>query len=570
MTTPPSSGVMTLHQALLGPSIGDREYGVIATSGLELSQRQAGALSAYIFGARRSIRNVPEVYFAFFPLDARTDPLWALCVTEVRQMGESWVVFADAILLSQAELNHIHWAVHRLALSWRERPAVSAKSVPLHQFNLAALAANLAEVAPRAGLSRKFRSDFSKPGARVAAQVADGLSPNYALASLWEALPVYVRYRRTWVTNPFLVWTPVNRSEGAFDLVVGPEAGGWAAQYPLAIKFGKSGIVLPPDQQRPWHETYDAAEAYLLASPDLRRLPGDVPEPEPLEPNAVAAYTTLTHQYTTTTEDVFGVLARLAQFAAITRSRSQVDDAQLQIVRGAVEREFNRRLPAAEPLAAIGAIDLYVRDIGPSLNRLNPVYMAGQAAHAKVYFALAADTAKQLHRAALSREGAPLLPSLKALIEEPQVLLSAPALEVIAEETAAALAASPAPPVAEFARALLHRVGSDSRVAIDDWAFEALSVSIARLDSFRSITQMMTAWRDAGRADREKRKGIARRLNSVVKILQGKYPDPIEALHQDWCGEEDYYARISATLAAVPDSDWDQDLFEPPLPVQIR
>ncbi len=542
---------MTLQRVLLGPAIGDREYGLIATSaGLALNQRQAGTLSAYIFGARRSIRDVVERYYAFLPLDARNEPLWALCLTEVRLMGDSWVVFADAIILSEVDLNLIDWAVHRVALAWPERPAVAARAVPAFQFNTALLRADLTSVAPRAGLSLPFRIDFNRPGARIAAQVKDGLAPNYALASLWEALPPTVRYRRTFVSNPALEWTPVNRTDADFDLIVGPD--GWTTGGPAVrtVTFGREGLVLPPDQVRPWHRTYLALEGALAGSDALNRRPGALEEPSPLETQPTVAYTTLLRQYQDPSGSPFATLAAASALVAANGPLlAEIDAAQTPLVRAAIEAEFVFLLKEADTMGRIRGIQLFAREIGPRLERYDRLTVLDWAIQTKVFFGLAADVALDLLGAVLNPQGGAMLSRLAALFGSPDIVVG-PAVEATTTAVNQALRTAPTRQVAELATALLRRLGADPVATVEAKAFQSLGWAIAKYDGYKTFTRLIDEWKLVAGSDQGRSAFVRRRLSVAWVLLKGDYVDPIEAMQSEWQGTDDDWWRLSATISS--------------------
>lgn len=555
MNAPSSAKVLRLGRVILGPALADREYGQIACSpGLALNQRQSATLSAYIFGARRSIANRPELYFAFFPLDARAQPLWALCITEVQAFHERWVVFADAIILTAQDLDDVGWAAHRVVLAWRERPVITSRVVPPYEFNRSLLTADLTKVAPPAGFSVPLRKALSQPAARVGIRVRDDISPNYALASVWDTLPQTLRRQRTFCTKPDLEWTPVNPSAGVFDLVLWPAFAQTPPELSTVIGFSRNGIDVPAEERLPWHEPYDQFYNALARDDAIERHPDAPGEPSPAEPDAAKAFIALLQQYRSPSGDGFEYLKRVSEIYA-EQAQRLTDPGQVASLRTAIIAECQALLERSDTLPRITGIERVLCDITPNLGGQDQLFWVDRAISWRIFFGLQARAATLCSCTVLRDSDSDRMRRLIGLLEDFDIPIG-PAMEDAARETARHLEDQTGPSVAllkPYASALLTRLGQDSRLGVKSSTFQRLAAAIAKSLGFRVLAHLADKLHEQSfRHHPNSTDPFTRsRLACVVHAIAEPHRNPIAALRDPGQEPQMYYARLSALLACV-------------------
>jgi hypothetical protein len=393
-----TGAMLQLDRVLLGPAVGDREYGALAASAnVSLGDPQLALLEAFILAARRSVENVEDQYAAFFPIGARSGPLWALALTKVTKFAAGgFVVYCDALILPRPFLDRIGWAVHRLVWQWPQTPTPESRRVPMIAVDGRVFEAATPippDVAPRPGLSFYFRQPFRRiagQAQRVHASLIERVHPVSALISLWEGLDPSDRVERTFCTNPSFYWSPNNKVDAAFDLTIGwagaaaPDDG---ADRPLrGVNFGARGIVVAPEEKRDWHDTYDALTRILagVKGPDgqlLRERPAIAAQLSPTTDATQAIALTL-QSY----EDSTG--STLSALWGVSRQRETIGEAFRAVVDLAVQRQYEKELAAAPEARRQDIVEFFLTEIAHRLSTIPAETSVRSVIDANLLFAL--------------------------------------------------------------------------------------------------------------------------------------------------------------------------------------
>jgi hypothetical protein len=491
---------MKLERALLGPASGNRDYGLLGTTpDLRLLPRQRATLAELIFGARSTISTTDQSV-VFFPLAGRDGDLWALARIAPETFESGLRVFADALVLTRAQLDAIGWAAHRLLEQhWGARRASELETLSFDEKRL------------WEGGSHTSRENDILLDARISeagGQVwlaCKGVEPTAALITTLDALLPETRAGLTYSSAPTLRWSPPEASTAAFDITVGDERA-TPAQPAITIPFERSGPQIERSREQPWDRgLYEFRRARPLGWRRVDRRAGPAPATHE------AAFSALLDRYTA--ENAFGLLADAVKLGSRLHRERKLDSAGYRGLSAALSSRFEREVGDLDAASAARALDEFDAEIAPHLAEARPDMAARIAINSKALGflnerAIAAIAPQLFGNSAFLRKAAVLLQTGGGLQEGYAAWASA--VERRLERNATA-------EIVDFASALWQAALRHPKPAGDDVL--RLTLSLIQLGKSRVLVDEARRWGTEFQSQKMSADELKQRLNALSKPL---------------------------------------------------